>query len=88
MNINIDGDAKAYHPNNARGGALIHLCNAGRVVLPDGTSYHGSESNATCTGKFMTDVARIGQAGCIDRSVGAVEWYGILVMPSPDGPEC
>ncbi|WP_066262892.1 hypothetical protein [Hydrogenophaga flava] len=78
MNINIDGYAKAYHPNNAGGGALIHLCNAGRVVLPDGTRYHGSENNATCTGKFMTDVARIEQAGWMDRSVGAVEWYGIL----------
>lgn len=78
MNINIDGYAKAYHPDNAGAGALIHLCNAGRVVLPDGTSYHGSESNAICTGRFMADVARIGQAGWMDRSVGAVEWYGIL----------
>lgn len=72
------GHAKAYPPDNAGAGALIHLCNAGRVVLPDGSSYHGCESNATSTGKFMTGVARIGPAGWMDRSVGAVEWYGIL----------
>ena len=63
MNINIDGYGRAYHPRNAEGGALIHLCNAGRVILPDGTRYEGSESNATCTGRFMSDVMRIGEAG-------------------------
>jgi hypothetical protein len=78
MNINIDGYARAYHPDNAKAGALIHLCNAGRVFLPDGTRYEGSESNTTCTGRFMTDVKRIGQAGWMDASVGAVQWYGIL----------
>ena len=78
MNINIDGHARAYHPGNATAGALIHLCNAGRVFLPDGTSYEGSESNATCTGRFMRDVAAIGAAGWKDPAVGLVNWYGIL----------
>lgn len=78
MNVNIDGYGKAYHPRNAEAGALIHLCNAGRVYLPDGTVYEGSESNATCTGRFMADVARIGEAGWTDPEVGAVQWYGVL----------
>lgn len=78
MNINIDGSARAYHPNNRSGGALIHLCNAGEVFLPDGTHYQGSESNATCTGKFMDDVAAIGAAGWNDPEIGAVNWFGIL----------
>lgn len=78
MNINIDGYGRAYHPSNAQAGALIHLCNAGRVLLPDGTRYEGSESNATCTGRFMSEVARIGQAGWQDSTVGLVQWYGIL----------
>lgn len=78
LNINIDGYARAYHPRNAEVGALIHLCNAGRVYLPDGSSYEGSESNATCSGRFMQDVARIGAAGWTNPSVGAVNWYGIL----------
>jgi hypothetical protein len=78
MNINIDGYARAYHPDNATAGALIHLCNAGRVYLPDGTQYEGSESGPTCTGKFMTDVGRIGQAGWSDPAIGAVNWYGVL----------
>jgi hypothetical protein len=77
MAINVDGSARAYHPENFDGGAIIHLCNAGRVHLPDGTKYHGSESNATCVGRFMDDVARIGEAGWTDPDVGAVEWYGI-----------
>ncbi|MBI1359715.1 MAG: hypothetical protein GC155_05455 [Alphaproteobacteria bacterium] len=78
MNINIDGSPRAYNKANAAGGALIHLCNAGRVYLPDGSSYEGSESNATCTGRFMDDVKRIGEAGWKDPSVGVVQWYGIL----------
>lgn len=78
LNINIDGYGRAYHPSNASAGALIHLCNAGKVFLPDGTSYQGSESNATCTGRFMAHVARIQAAGWRDGSVGAVNWYGIL----------
>ena len=78
MNINIDGSGVAYNQANAAGGGLIHLCNAGKVYLPDGASYHGSESNATCTGKFMEDVRRIGAAGWRDASVGLVNWYGIL----------
>lgn len=78
LNINIDGYSKAYHPRNANGGALLHLCNAGRVFLPDGTSYEGSESNATCTGRFMQDIGRIGAADWKDGSIGAVNWYGIL----------
>ena len=78
MNINIDGYAKAYHPKNFDGGAVIHLCNAGEVFLPDGTSYQGSESNATCTGRFMTDFARIGAANWNDPRTGAINWFGIL----------
>lgn len=77
-NVNIDGYGRAYHPLNATVGALIHLCNAGKVYLPNGTSYHGSESNPTCTGKFMTDFAAIKKAGWTDPNVGAIEWYGIL----------
>jgi hypothetical protein len=78
MNINIDGYAKAYHPKNFDGGAVIHLCNAGQVFLPDGTSYQGSESNATCTGRFMADFARIGAANWNDPRTGAINWFGIL----------
>jgi hypothetical protein len=78
MNVNIDGYAKAYHPDNAAAGALLHLCVAGKVYLPDGTSYEGSESNQTCTGKFMTDFAKIRAAGWQDPSVGAINWYGIV----------
>jgi hypothetical protein len=78
MNINIDGYAKAYHPDNAAAGALIHLCNAGQVYLPDGTKYHGSVDKATCTGKFMKDVSRIKANNWTDTSVGVVRWYGIL----------
>jgi hypothetical protein len=78
MNVNIDGYGRAYHPANGTAGALVHLCNAGRVFLADGTEYEGSESNATCTGRFMADVARIGKAGWDNPSVGAVKWYGIL----------
>lgn len=78
LNINIDGYGKAYHLNNARAGALIHLCNAGSVYLPDGRSYSGSKDNATCTGAFMDDVRKIKAAGWNDPSVGAVRWFGIL----------
>lgn len=78
MNVNIDGYGRAYHMKNAAAGALIHLCNAGRVYLPDGTVYEGSADNATCTGKFMSDVARIEAAGWTDPAVGVVQWYGIL----------
>jgi hypothetical protein len=77
MNINIDGYARAYHPRNREAGAVLHLCVGGRVWLPDGTSYEGSESNATCTGKFMTDLARIEAAGWADPGVGVVQWYGV-----------
>lgn len=77
MNINIDGYARAYHPRNREAGAVLHLCVGGKVWLPDGTSYEGSESNATCRGKFMDDVARIAAAGWTDPSVGVVQWYGI-----------
>jgi len=77
-NVNIDGYGRAYHPQNAAVGALIHLCNAGKVYLPNGTSYHGSESNKTCTGKFMRDFAAIKKAGWSDPKVGAINWYGIL----------
>lgn len=78
VNINIDGYGRAYHPTNAVAGALIHLCNAGEVYLPNGTSYHGSADNQTCTKRFMEDIAKIGKAGWRDPKVGAVRWYGIL----------
>lgn len=78
MNINIDGYGRAYHAQNAAAGALIHLCNAGEVFLADGTRYHGSINNATCTGRFMQDFARISAAGWDNPSVGAIRWYGIL----------
>lgn len=77
MNINIDGYPRAYHPHNAAAGALIHLCNAGRIHLPDGSVYEGSESNATCTGKFMTDVERIKASGWKDATVGLAQWNGV-----------
>ena len=80
MNIDIDGSGRAYHPDNYKAGALLHLCNAGRVYLPDGTSYEGSESNATCVGKFTSDFRRIKNAGWDDSSVGAIHWYGVVGM--------
>ncbi len=82
MNINIDGYARAYHPRNAAGGAALHLCVGGRVFLPDGHSYEGSESNATCTGRFMSDMARIAAAGWADPTVGVVQWYGVVAEGS------
>jgi hypothetical protein len=78
MNVNLDGYGHAYNPKNYDGGALLHLCNAGKVYLPNGSSYQGSESNATCTGRFMEDFKRIGDAGWQNSSVGAINWYGIL----------
>ncbi|MCA3305351.1 MAG: hypothetical protein ING00_06045 [Roseomonas sp.] len=78
MNINIDGSGRAYHPRNAEAGALIHLCNAGQIYLPDGSNYHGSESNTVCTGRFMNDFQLIRAAGWTNPSVGAIRWYGIL----------
>jgi Fungal chitosanase of glycosyl hydrolase group 75 len=78
MNVNIDGSGRAYAKTNAEAGALIHLCNAGEVFLPDGTSYQGSKDNATCTGTFMDDYKRIGEAGWRDPAVGAIRWFGIL----------
>ena len=78
MNVNLDGYGHAYHPRNFEGGALLHLCNAGKVYLPDGSSYQGSESNATCTGRFMQDFKRIGDGGWKDPAVGVINWYGIL----------
>jgi hypothetical protein len=77
MNINIDGYSRAYHRRNRDAGAVLHLCVGGRVWLPDGSSYEGSESSATCVGKFMSDLARIEAAGWADPTVGAVQWYGI-----------
>jgi hypothetical protein len=78
MNINIDGYSRAYHPKNKSAGALIHLCNAGKVYLPDGSSYQGSKDDKTCTGRFMKDVARIGENGWRNPEVGIVNWFGIL----------
>ncbi|QMW22759.1 hypothetical protein [Sandaracinobacteroides saxicola] len=76
LNINIDGSGRAYNFDNSRG--LIHLCNGARVHPAGRPSYEGSESNATCTGKFMTDLARIRAAGWSDGSVGGVEWFGVV----------
>jgi len=78
MNVDFDGYGRAYHPGNYASGAILHLCNAGKVYLPDGTSYEGSESNATCSGRFMSDFEKIKAAGWKDPSVGAINWYGIL----------
>ena len=77
MNVNLDGYGHTYSPENYEGGALLHLCNAGKVYLPDGSSYQGSESNTTCTGRFMQDFKRIGDAGGQDSSVGAIKlvWH-------------
>ena len=86
VNINIDGYGKAYHPDNAAAGALIHLCNAGEVFLPDGTSYHGSVDNPTCVGRFMRDFKKIQDAGWTDPAVGAIRWYGILGQGSAAVP--
>lgn len=77
LNINIDGYGRAYHMNNEKG-ALIHLCNAGRVYKPGGIVYEGAENDATCTGRFMTDLTAIQAAGWKDPKVGAIHWYGIL----------
>ena len=77
MRVNVDGSGRAYHRDNYEGGSILHLCNAGEVHLPDGTRYHGSKSNAICTGKFMDDVERIRAAGWTDPEVGAVRWYGV-----------
>jgi hypothetical protein len=82
MNINIDGYSKAYHPRNRDAGAVLHLCVGARVWLPDGSSYEGSESSATCTGKFMVDVGKIAAAGWTNPNVGAVQWYGVAAQGS------
>lgn len=82
MMINIDGYKHAYHKDNFKGGALIHLCNAGKVHLPDGTSYHGSVNNDTCTGRFMNDFRKIQNAGWTNINVGVIKWYGILANGS------
>jgi hypothetical protein len=78
VDLNMDGFGRAYHQDNIAGGGIIHLCNGGEVFLPNGSHYHGSESNATCTGKFMQDYARIRAAGWKDPSVGVIRWYGAL----------
>lgn len=78
MHINIDGYGRAYHRNNRQAGAVLHLCVGGEVLLSDGTRYHGSATQATCTGRFMDDLARIEAAGWADPSVGVVRWYGVV----------
>ncbi|EJT04963.1 hypothetical protein [Rhizobium sp. CCGE 510] len=78
MMINFDGFKYAYHKNNIKGGAVLNLCNAGKVFLPDGSSYSGSESDETCTGKFLQDYRKIGKAGWHDPTVGLINWYGVL----------
>jgi hypothetical protein len=80
LNINIDGSGRAYNWDNAKG--LIHLCNAARVHPAGGAPYEGSADNATCTGRFMTDLARIKAAGWTNTSVGVVEWYGVAASGS------
>ena len=82
MNINIDGYGKSYHPRNAAGGAVLHLCVGARIWRPDGSSYEGSSPPSNCAGKFMADLARIEAAGWTDPSVGAVEWYGVVAEGS------
>jgi hypothetical protein len=77
-NVNVDGYGRAYHRKNYATDAVIHLCNAGKVYLPDGSSYQGSESNQTCTGKFMDDLAKIEAAGWTDPKVGVINWFGVL----------
>ncbi len=78
MHINIDGYGRAYHRKNRQAGAVLHLCVGGEVLLSDGTRYHGSATQATCTGRFMDDLARIEAAGWADPSVGVVRWYGVV----------
>ena len=73
-----DGAPTAYHPRNDQGGAILHRCNAGEVILPDGTSYEGAASNRTCTDRFERDAGRIAEAGWTDGSVGAVRWHGLV----------
>ena len=78
MNIDIDGYGRAYHPENYTAGALLHLCSNAMVFLPPGSSYEGSESNATCLGKFMSDYKHIRDAGWNNSSIGAINWYGVV----------
>jgi hypothetical protein len=80
LNINIDGSGRAYNWDNTKG--LIHLCNAAKVYPAGGTPYDGSVDNATCTGRFMADLAHIRAAGWTDASVGALEWYGVVATGS------
>jgi hypothetical protein len=80
LNINIDGSGRAYNFDNAKG--LIHLCNAAKVYPAGGVPYQGSTDNATCTGRFMTDLTRIRAAGWTDPSVGALEWFGVAATGS------
>ncbi len=82
LNINIDGSARAYHPLNRSGGALLHLCVGGRVYLPDGSTYNASASNTVCTGRFMDDYERIRAAGWTDTSVGVIDWFGVYATGS------
>ena len=84
LNINIDGSGRAYNWDNTKG--LIHLCNAAKVYPAGGTPYQGSVDNATCTGRFMTDLARIKAAGWTDGSVGAIEWYGVAATGTATDP--
>lgn len=78
MKINLDGYSRAYNAKDYEGGALRHLCEAGKVYLPDGTVYKGSIDDVTCTGRFMEDYKHIGEAGWRDPAVGAINWSGIL----------
>ncbi len=78
MTVDLDGAGRAYNRDGFEGGAILRLCNAAQVHLPDGTSYHGAESDETCTGRFLDDLARIEAAGWDDPSVGAIRWNGIL----------
>jgi Fungal chitosanase of glycosyl hydrolase group 75 len=78
MRSNGDSMENAYHENNIVGGAILHICNAGEVFLPNGTSYHGSVSNEVCTNTFTSDLRRIRDAGWSDPTVGVIRWYGIM----------
>jgi hypothetical protein len=82
MTVRVDGAKKAFHPDNAEGGAILHRCNAGEVVLPGGERYEGAASNAVCLGKFEEDAARIEAAGHEDGGVGAIRWHRIAATGS------
>ena len=79
--VRFEGAPRAFHPRGAEAGAIQHLCNAGEVFLPDGTSYEGASSSSACE-RFSGDAERIAAAGWDDPSVGAVRWHGVAAEGS------